>query len=360
MTIRDALRPIAWAALLLGTAWVITPVIVQRAKAQGQIPPSEQAITFTVGPVTLSGTLLRPTTNGGAQPGIVLLHGSGPGPRQQLRIFAERFTRLGFAALIFDKRGSGTSGGSWTEESLDDLADDALAATAFLKAQPGIDARRVGVWGISQAGWVIPHAAARAPEAFAFAIVVTGGGVRPLEIEEHDYAAALDRAGVKGDERRAALALVGQYFAYLRTGGDRASLENAIQAEREKPWFKAVDVSRMLPAESARGKWEWVANYDPAADIQRMVKPILVVLGGKDRPDLFTAMNEQWRSNLALGGNPDSTVIEFLNAEHGAAVAGTHHIAYRGGPPTYVPGYLDMVDAWLGTHEHDVEALKGR
>jgi len=40
------------------------------------------------------------------------------------------------------------------------------------------------------------------------------------------------------------------------------------------------------------------------------------VLGGKDRPDLFTAMNEQWRSNLALGGNPDSTVIEFLNAEY--------------------------------------------
>jgi len=356
MTLRDALRPIVCTALMVGTA-SITPVIAPMAKTEEPGPVKEQAITFTVGPVTLSGTLLRPT-NGGTHPGIVLLHGSGPGPRQQLRIFAERFTRLGFAALIFDKRGSGSCGGSWTEESLDDLADDALAATAFLKAQPGIDNHRVGVWGISQAGWVIPHAAARAPDAFAFVIVVTGGGVRPLEIEEHDYAAALDRAGVKGDERGAALALVAQYFAYLRTGENRASLDDAIDAAREKPWFKAVDISHILPTESTRSKWEWVANYDPAPDIQRMAKPILVVLGGKDRPALFTAMNELWRSNLALGGDPDSTVIEFLNAEHGAAVPGTHHIIYSGGPPTFVPGYLDMIDAWL--RAHDVEAPKGR
>ena len=333
----------------------MTPVVAQRAKAEGQGQLKEQGITFPVGLVTLSGTLLRPPA-GGSQPGIVLLHGSGPGPRQQLRIFAERFVRLGFAALIFDKRGSGASGGSWTEESLDDLADDALAATAFLKAQPGIDSRRVGVWGISQAGWVIPRAAARAPDAFAFAIVVTGGGIKPLQIEEHDYAAALDRAGVMGDERRTALALVEQYFAYLRSGEDRAGLKYTIEAAREKPWFKAVDISRVLPSETGRSKWEWVASYDPAPDIQRMTMPILVVLGGKDRPELFTNMNEQWRNNLALANNSDSTVVDFLNAEHGAAVAGTHHIVYSGGPPTYVPGYLDMVDAWLGAH--GIDALK--
>jgi hypothetical protein len=297
----------------------------------------------------MSGTLLRPLA-GGLHPGIVLLHGSGPGSRQQLRILAERFTRLGFAALILDKRGSGTSGGSWTEESLDDLADDALAATAFLKAQPGVDSRRVGVWGISQAGWVIPHAAARAQDSFAFAIVVTGGGVRPLEIEEHDFAAALDREGVKGDERRTALALVEQYFVYLRTGENRAALETAIQSARERSWFNAINISRVLPAESVRGKWEWVASYDPAPDIQRMTMPILVVLGGKDRPEVFTPMNEQWRRNLTLGGNSDSTVVEFLNAEHGAAAVGTHHIIYSGGLPTYATGYLEMVDAWLAAH----------
>lgn len=350
MTVRDALRALVSVSLMLGPACVAAPGIAQMQLADEHSEVREQDVTFHVGPVILSGTLLRPSV-GGLHPGIVLLHGSGPGPRQQLRAQAERFTRLGFAALIFDKRGTGASGGSWTEESLDDLANDALAATAFLKAQPGVDRQCVGVWGISQAGWVIPHAATHAPDMFAFAIVVTGGGAKPLEIEEHDYAAALDRAGIKGDERGQALSLVEQYFAYLKTGENRTGLETAIQAAREKPWFNLVDISRVLPKESARDKWEWVASYDPAPDIQRMSMPILVVLGGKDRPELFTLMNEQWRSNLNLGGNPDSTVVEFLDAEHGAAVAGTHHTIHSGGPPTYVPGYLEMVDAWLGAHK---------
>jgi pimeloyl-ACP methyl ester carboxylesterase len=349
MARRDGFRPPAWVTLALGIACVITPVAAQKATGEGSSQLTEQAVTFPVGSVTLSGTLLR-LPGRGSQPAIVLLHGSGPGPQQQLRAFADRFARLGFATLVFDKRGSGASGGSWTEESLDDLADDALAAVSFLKAQPGVDSQRVGVWGISQAGWVIPRAAARVPSAFAFAIVVTGGGVRPLEIEQHDYAVALDRAGVKDGERRMADALVELYFAYLKTGENRGGLEQAIQAAHDKPWFEVVDFSRILPAESTRNKWEWVTNYDPASDIQHMTMPVLVVLGGRDRPELFTNMNDRWRSNLAFGHNSDSTVVEFLNAEHGAAVVGTHHVIYSGGPPTFVPGYLDMVDAWLLAH----------
>jgi hypothetical protein len=266
-------------------------------------------------------------------------------------MFAEQFARLGFAALIFDKRGSGASQGSWTEESLDDLADDALAATAFLKAQPGLDPHRVGIWGISQSGWVIPHAATRVPDAFAFAIIVTGGGVRPLEVEEYDYSAALDRAAVAGPDRAGAQALVERYFSYLKTGEGRAGLELEIKAALDKPWYKAVDIGRVLPPESARMKWEWVASYDPATEIKLLTMPVLVLLGGRDRPGLSGKMNEQWRSNLLLGANSDATLIEFLNAEHGAAVVGTHHAIYRGGPPTYVTGYLEIVDAWLRAHE---------
>ncbi|HEY6389030.1 MAG TPA: alpha/beta fold hydrolase [Candidatus Acidoferrum sp.] len=355
MTRCDCWRRGFLTTLELVTACAVILVASPVANSQAEHQIGEQEVAFRVGSVTLSGTLLRPTCVG-SRPAIALLHGSGPGPRQQLRVFAERFARIGFAALIFDKRGSGTSGGSWTEESLDDLADDALAAVAFLKTQPCIDTHRVGVWGISQAGWVIPHAAARAPDAFAFAVIVTGGGVKPLETEEYDYAAALDQAGVTRDDHRTAFALVEKYFSYLRTGDDRSGMEHAIQEAREKSWFRAVDVSRVLPPESARSKWEWVATYDPTLDIQRMTMPVLVLIGGKDRPALSMKLNDEWRSNLTQSGNADSTVVEFLNADHGATMAGTHHTVYSGGPPTYVPGYLEMVDAWLKAHDTPVAA----
>lgn len=121
-----------WMRLWLGSMLIagLLPLAVAQTAASLGTEIREQAVTFHVGSIKLAGTLLRPIQRGPV-PGIVLLAGSGPGTRSHLRLFAERFARDGFAALIFDKRGSGESEGSWTEESLDDLADDALAAAAF-------------------------------------------------------------------------------------------------------------------------------------------------------------------------------------------------------------------------------------
>src|SRR5260370_27075422 len=152
---------------------------------------AEREVTFQNGAVAFAGTLLLPAT-AGRHTAIVLVHGSGPGPRTNGRPLAERFVRLGMTALIFDKRGSGKSTGSWTDASLDDLSDDALAAVSFLKSQPEVDPSHVGIFGISQGGWVIPHATARQPDALAFAVVVTGGGLKPIDVDIYDYGAALD------------------------------------------------------------------------------------------------------------------------------------------------------------------------
>src|SRR6266849_3156969 len=169
---------LAWCAVVLGGV----AVGVTRMPASVEPLAGEQEITFGSPPLRLTGTLIRPHARGNV-PGIVLLHGSGPGPRSALRPMAERFVADGFAALVFDKRGSGGSAGSWTDASLDDLADDALVAVAFLKSQPGIDAHHVGMWGISQVGWVIPHVLSRQADTAAFAIVITGGAVRPIDVE---------------------------------------------------------------------------------------------------------------------------------------------------------------------------------
>jgi uncharacterized protein len=309
----------------------------------------EVTIKFQSGSVTLAGTVLIPP---GQQrhPAIVLTHGSGPGPRNDLRMFAERFVRDRLVVLLFDKRGSGDSGGSWVKASLDDLADDAVAAANFLRSREEVDPERVGVWGGSQAGWVIPRAVARSPRAFQFAIVITGGGVKPIEVERYDYAEALDRMKVTAEQRRRAMSLVEGYFEYLRTGIGLKTLEEAIAAARSEPWFPAVDVSRVVPPESARGKWEWVPTYDPAQDIQQLRIPVLVVFGGLDRPALSAIAQERWRTALSKAGNHDATELVFLDAGHGITIGGSHQIFLNGGTPKYAPGYMEVVDAWLKTH----------
>jgi dienelactone hydrolase len=137
-------------------------------------------LTFRDGAVILSGTLLLPPGSD-AVPAVVLVHGSGPETRTPYLADAALFVASGVAALVFDKRGTGASDGDWRTASLDDLANDVAAAVQALRLQSGIDVDRVGAWGVSQGGWMLPWVAQRAD--LAFLVQVTAAAT-PLGDQE--------------------------------------------------------------------------------------------------------------------------------------------------------------------------------
>jgi pimeloyl-ACP methyl ester carboxylesterase len=311
-------------------------------------PLVEEEVVFRSGTVTLAGTLLHA---GAIHPrgAVVLVHGSGPGPREGLLPLAKHLATSGLAALIYDKRGSGGSEGSWTDASLDDLAGDVLAATTYLRGRPELEGSRIGAFGVSQGGWVIPRAAAQRPGSVQFVVVVTGGALRPADVERHDFAETLDRAGATAEERQEGVALVERYLSYLATGADLDGLLAANTHAKTIPALRGVDMSRVIPTANTRPKWAWVPTYDPAPDIRSLQVPVLVIIGGRDRPSLAATMAAQWRSYLTQSGNADATLVEFLGAGHGATVPGTHHVGPA--PQVFVPGYLEIVDAWSRAHQ---------
>jgi dienelactone hydrolase len=102
----------------------------------------------------------------GPFPAVVMGHGSGHVTRDQLTWASQRLTALGFAVLRFDKRGVGESTGTFvfvgTKDSptvFPQLASDVAAAVRFLRGRPEIDTHRIGLFGASQAGWILPIAA---------------------------------------------------------------------------------------------------------------------------------------------------------------------------------------------------------
>ena len=104
----------------------------------------------------------------GPFPAAVMVHGSGPQTREEFQAFAAYLTSIGVAVLADDKRGVGQSGGRYpgeaaTDSTLDVLARDAQAEVRFLARTAGIDPGRVGLFGDSQAGWIIAIAAAHEP-----------------------------------------------------------------------------------------------------------------------------------------------------------------------------------------------------
>lgn len=176
----------------------------------------------------------------GPFPAVVLGHGSGRTTKDEARDLALRLVGRGFAVLRYDKRGVGLSGGSYSGVSLQnstrmlpELAGDLQAAARFAAARPEIDARRVGLMGASQAGWIIPHAAAGAPEV-AFVVLLSGPTVS-----------------------------IGQHFFFANL---------------------CADLSRPVEeAEAQLPSYDGPAGFDPRADLQAMTQPGLWLFGAEDR-----------------------------------------------------------------------------
>lgn len=154
-------------SLLLPVA-VLLPAgaLAQDAIAQNWSLVTTEEVRFDSSGVQIAGALYSPV--GDPQAALVLVHGSEVARRMD--DFARLFATKGFAVLTYDKRGSGGSGGALpgpynvSPENLDLMADDAAAAMEWLAAQPSLAGLAAGFWGISQAGWIVPPAAARTPQ----------------------------------------------------------------------------------------------------------------------------------------------------------------------------------------------------
>lgn len=96
---------------------------------------------------------------------IIFVHGSGT--HRGGASLARRLSGKGFAALYYDKRGVGDSGGVYVGEgngsfkNLDLLSDDAAAAVKTLQKDSRFKNLPFGFFGNSQAGWIIPWAATK-------------------------------------------------------------------------------------------------------------------------------------------------------------------------------------------------------
>ena len=168
---------------------------------------AREEIAFTNGNVRLGGTLRLPDAKG-PHPAIVFLHGSGPGDREALRFIADFFLANGFATVVYGKRTN------WISSSFSDLTDDALAAVRILKSRA--DIREVGLWGVSQGGWLVALAASRSPD-IAFIINESGPGITPEEQMYYLVRTRLRTAGFNESAMAAAAGLIRKNFRCLHS-----------------------------------------------------------------------------------------------------------------------------------------------
>lgn len=110
-------------------------------------------IAFQSGGLTLRGWFYEPPAPAGKAPAIVMSHGFSAVKEHGLDAFARAFNAVGFAVVAFDHRHLGASDGADRGRIIpQEQHDDTRAALAWISAQPGVDADRIGLWGSSYSG----------------------------------------------------------------------------------------------------------------------------------------------------------------------------------------------------------------
>jgi dienelactone hydrolase len=136
-------------------------------EAAARVPLRQEEVWVRSGGAYLACTLTVPPGSG-RRPALTFAHGSGQAPRSFVGSVARYANHLGLVTLACDKRGIAQSGGAYpgefpSEEAVEQYARDVAAQARFLAAQPEVDPARVGVSGVSQAGWIMPRAAVLEP-----------------------------------------------------------------------------------------------------------------------------------------------------------------------------------------------------
>jgi hypothetical protein len=345
---RSAGAVAVFAAVLVGCAAPTAKAPVPPVPA-----PVVEEVRFRSGDNLLAGVFVRPAAPG-PHPALALVYGSddadrtygGAGPQ-----LWGHFARHGFACLAWDKPGVGQSTGDYHAQTFGDRADEALAAVRFLRGRDDVRRDRVGLWGHSQGGAVVPLAASLSDEV-AFVIDVGGGQVVAWQQDALRVEAQLRADGFPDVDVAEAVAFARRRMELIRGKGPFEELERSHAAVEKRPWFEYVGRCDRGLFYGARR----LVEYDPGPAWEKVRCPVLALYADKDTSLPAEHSLPILRRGLAKAGNRDVTIRVFEGADHGmrpTRTGGPKEARERarsrrpGEAPAFVPGYLDAMTDWL-------------
>ena len=181
---------------------------------------------------------------------------------------------------------------------------DALAAADAAAGHPRVDAARLGLWGVSQAGWIIPLAASLDQERIRFTVILSGPTVSIME--ENAYS---DLTG-------------------LTSGTPSGLTSQEIDEAMAGVESKGLDASVFIAELQIPGLWIYGA-LDQSVPWRQGVSDLEAIAAEFDR---------------------DFTIQVFENGNHGLRAAQTGGTWERPVPREPVEGLFEYQAQWLRTH----------
>jgi pimeloyl-ACP methyl ester carboxylesterase len=255
------------------------------------------------------GITLAASYSPAGETAVVALHGAGEGARdaELYRHLHELLPPAGIGVVTFDRRGEGDSTGDSSRGRFELQVEDALAVVDAL------DATRVGLWGISQGGWIGPLAAA-ASDDVAFLVLVASTGVTPSEQMMYAVEKQLRLAGYADNVVARALELRRRFEDWVHTRAPEPDEQLAadLWAALDEPWVGQLWLPPTLLDEESVRLWIEEMDYDPRPSFAQVRVPTLLFYGEADSWTPVQPSVEAWRA--ARGDEAEIVVIP--EAEH--------------------------------------------
>jgi hypothetical protein len=261
--------------------------------------------------------------------------------------------QAGYATFAWDKPGTGESTGEIDRTRLgEQRARIVLDAIAILKLHRDIDPHRIGLWGISQAGYVMPRVLLM-NEDVAFMIAVSCPGMAGVDQGAYLVSAQAACAGVSREDAEQMRRLLSA-IERVQTYEEYVDYKEAVDA---LPGIESAEIfgykKGIMPEE------EWHVHdpeseyfWNPIDTVQQVRIPVLGFFGERDTQVDPNQGAQAYREALERAGNPHFRIVIVAGADHQMILSETGCLDEQKRRPRsewshYAPEYLDTLEAWL-------------
>jgi pimeloyl-ACP methyl ester carboxylesterase len=251
-------------------------------------------------------------------PVIVVLHSASHGHHDNIiyNQLEKDMNEIGVAVFTFDRRGTGESGGKFETASFEDLAYDALQAIDVLKKRDDIEISKIGLFGISQGGWIAPIAYSLDRNDISFMVLVSSCGVSPAIQMEYSATTTLKMNGYSENIISVANGLINSNNEYFRRNKTREETQNEIDKFKDEEWFKYTYLDNDLPHDVSKTKWIHEMDFDPLKYFESVNIPIALFYGEFDRWVPIQQSIQVWEEALQSANNDNFKIYQIKESGH--------------------------------------------
>ncbi len=323
-----------------------------QSQENGDVRFKTEEITIPAGKFEIKGDLITPV-EGGNFPVVLFCPGSGPTDRKAAiknSKIIRKFIECGYAFFIDDKPGSGDSKGEFSGDSL--LRERAFIVTSeidAIKKHPKINPGRIGLYGSSQAGYVMSLVLQQRKD-ISFIIAVSCPAMN--SIEQSAYLVKM-QAVCGGRTKENAETLKKFYIQRAMANTypqfrEAADYLNADPVIVDLGWGYDIAESEFVPEQPDSESF-----INPLDGLGKIKIPALFIFGDKDTQIDPVQGAEMFGKYLKDSGNENFKIVTIPGVDHNMRISKTGSLKEQNenykneGGAVLSSSFLKEIETWL-------------